>query len=463
MEYNTYNLFAISNKDVGITVQDLSDVADIYGITSIQGSKAEDLHEKYDANQDAVIDHSEYSLLVLDDTVPGVMAVVLRSYAKRLSQVSGMVGGAKMRDEVANSVVKYLQLVAAKNLTKVEWIADRLTNNSLPMAFTADVLRNLALARDDPAVLTTSDVGATVIGIMTEINADTTREAAELMSDTEFWVSEGFDPADQPICVERVSKWTAASLIQSGSWVKLKKLHEVVGVAQHAPEVSLLASGRGQGAEKVIELTGAMARAKVERNRARYFQEKHERLLQRHEALMSSASSRYLFDSLLGGQTALLDDPTAAPAPLEFAKFLSWNATDSAAMWQSMTFNYSGMSSTPADAFATQIEGMVKKVQGFLSMIGEYSGPEGMDRLRNKTHGFVEDAKGELINVILGQLNKSVSLMELRRSGNKLSLLELESQLESQALEIQPQPGSGTWNQMVTLLQQVQAILPPCI
>jgi len=494
MEYNTYNLFAVSDKDKGISVQDLQDVAQIYDISCMQGSKAEEVHGKYDANQDAVLDASEYSLFTQDPSVPGIMAIVLRSYAKRLSQVSGAVGGAKLRDEVANAVVTYLQLVAAKNMTKVEWIADRLTNESLPMAFTADVLRNLALAGDDPEVLTTSDVGATVVGVMAAINSDTTIEAANLMSDTDFWASEGFDPADQPTCVERVSKWTAASLIQTGSWTGLRKLHSDMGVASNTTEVevSLLQAGERSNTKRLIEMVGASARALTERNRHQYFQRYSEKAQMRHESIMSTGTSRYLFNTLLGGQLALKADPMtesavnsgvpAVPATLEFAKFLAWNATDSAAQWQSMCFNYSGMSSTPADAFATQIEGMVKKTQGFMSMLDEYAGPEGMDRLRNKSHGFVENAKDQLINVLIGQLNGSmagcwkycephpaewdvkcgfVTCSECKMCSSGLSFAEELVELSGDA--VQPIPDTGAWLEMVNMLEQVQAILPPCI
>jgi len=477
MEYNTYNLFAVSDPTTGISVQDLKDVSSIYSITSLQGSKAEDLHAKYDSNQDAVIDKEEFALFVEDTSIPGVMAVVLRSYAKRLSQVAGQVGGAKLRDEVANSVVKYLQLVAAKNITKVGWISERLTNRSLPMAFTADVMRNLALAQDDPEVLTTSDVGAKVVGMMASMDHTATIEAADLMSDAEFWVAEGFDPADQPVCVERVTKWTAMSLIETGSWEGLRKLHATVGVEGLPPSnLSLLEVGT-QGTASVVESTAAASRQLVERKQRIYRRERRAQLVARHEALTGGRISRYLFNNLLGGRTVLHTDPMttqavnsgvpAVPATLEFARFLSWNATDCSHEFQSATFNYSGMSSTPADAFATQIEGMVKKTQGFMSMLDDYAGPEGMERLRNKTHSYIEDAKAELLDVIISQLDKGVSSLQFQASsGGELthSRAEVAMLLAFDAAEFQPAAiGGGTWQAMINMLQQVQAILPPCI
>merc|ERR1719507_1289835 len=91
------------------------------------------------------------------------MAVVLRAYAKKLAAISGQVESARMRDEVAEAVSQYLTLVCAKNLTKVGWVSQMLANDSLPLAFTADVLVQMALDDDSPNKLTTADVGALVV------------------------------------------------------------------------------------------------------------------------------------------------------------------------------------------------------------------------------------------------------------------------------------------------------------
>eukprot|EP00927_Polykrikos_kofoidii_P006596 TRINITY_DN1266_c0_g1_i1.p1 TRINITY_DN1266_c0_g1~~TRINITY_DN1266_c0_g1_i1.p1 ORF type:complete len:990 (-),score=220.63 TRINITY_DN1266_c0_g1_i1:81-3050(-) len=468
MVYNTYNLFAVTDQERGITVQDLSDVSGIYSITALQGSKAEDLHEKYDVNQDAVVDKEEYALFSLDPSLPGVMAVVLRSYAKMLAQVSGQVGGAKLRDEVARGVVKYLQLVCAKNRTKVEWISERLTNGSLPVKFTASVMRNLALLADDPEVLTTTDVGSLVISTMANINHEATIEAADLMANATWWDEEGFDPADQATCVQRVTTWTATTLIQIGSIhperaaAALVELHQRIGGKQ-ADKMALL-----QGGMKSADALGSLARRKAEESLRVFHSEKRVRLVQRYEALTSSRFSRYYYDVLLGGQMASHEDPNlanlvktgtpAVPETLEFARFLSWNASRDAAQWQSLCFNYSGMSSTPADAIATQIQGMVKKVQGFMSMLDDYAGEDGMERLRNKTLGFIESAKNELLDVILEQFDMNIDLRREFGSesfGSALTLMEVSQK--------QPAPGSGAWLQMIVMLQQLQAVLPPCI
>eukprot|EP00928_Gymnodinium_smaydae_P052821 TRINITY_DN36979_c0_g1_i1.p1 TRINITY_DN36979_c0_g1~~TRINITY_DN36979_c0_g1_i1.p1 ORF type:complete len:975 (-),score=161.74 TRINITY_DN36979_c0_g1_i1:65-2989(-) len=458
MEHNTFTLFAMSNPEVGISVQDLKDLSDIYSITSLQGEKAENLHGKYDVNQDAAIDTEEYSSLVFDSTMPGVMPLVLRSYSKKLAEVAGIVEKAKMRDEVANAIVRYLQLVAVKNLTKVGWISERLTNSSLPLAFTACVMKNLAQLADDPEVLSSTDVGSIVISTMASIDHSVTMQAADLMANTTFWVSEGFDPADQPVVVQRVSEWTAASLIETGSWEGLARLHQFVGVHDHRHALSLLESG-AEGTSMVIKQTGASARRLVERNRREYFARRHESRAAKYRAHMQSRATRVIYDALLGGQLVYHNDPVAdaavssgspaVPETLEFAKWLSWNATRTAAEFQSACFNYSGMSSTPADAFATQIQGMVKKIQSFMSMLAEYAGEEGMARLREKVADFLKGAKAELLDAIVGQLVVS-------KNHRSHALLQISHEVRQPA-------GGAQWLKMVGMLETIQAMLPQVI
>eukprot|EP00448_Togula_jolla_P003983 CAMPEP_0170598930 /NCGR_PEP_ID=MMETSP0224-20130122/16516_1 /TAXON_ID=285029 /ORGANISM="Togula jolla, Strain CCCM 725" /LENGTH=901 /DNA_ID=CAMNT_0010923527 /DNA_START=113 /DNA_END=2818 /DNA_ORIENTATION=- len=450
---NTYTLFALTEKDKGITVQDLSDVSDMYQITALQGSKSEELHGKYDLNQDAFIDSTEYENFILDESMPYVMATVLRSYSKKLSQVGGLVARARMRDEVAGAVVKYLQLVCAKNITKVGWVSQRLTNGSLPMAFTADIMRNLALAQDDPEVLTTADVGATVIGVMAMMNHTATIAASELMADTDFWVSEGFDPADQPICVERVTRWIGMALDAEKSLSALQRLQQVF-VSSDA-QLSFLETMTGVS----IETTAMSAREITERNRADYFSRKHQKGIDRYQTLRRTQASRDLADELLGGRLVFIDNPVASstvnagvpavPATLEFAKFLSNNASRFSGEFLTASFNYSGQSSSALDAFATQIQGMIKKTQGFLSILDQYAGQDGMDKLRLKVDDFSTKAEEEIIAAIEDQFAKRVP------GFTRTSLLQT-----NQA------PGSSsqmTLQQMVATLDMLESVLPEAI
>jgi len=187
---------------------------------------------------------------VEDESLPGAMAVVLRSYAKKLSVVAGQVASARMRDEVAEAVSDYLTLVCAKNLTKVDWIAAALSNGSLPLAFTADVLAQMALDYDNPHKLTTADVGALVVDRMVQHSSEHVAQAVKLLVDASFWEEEGFDPEDQTSVVKKVGEWVKAA---EKSEDDEDSLLTVLGL-EHAPRTSSSAHNaarvrRGSGEE----------------------------------------------------------------------------------------------------------------------------------------------------------------------------------------------------------------------
>lgn len=94
----------------------------------------------------------------------------------------------------------------------------------------------------------------------------------------------------------------------------------------------------------------------------------------------------------------------AKPETLQFAEFLSNNASQTADRFQKQCFDYSGTSGGPLDSFASGIKGMVKKVQSFLNQMEEYSTPKGIARLDKMVEDFGETAKDN----VLGVVNKRV-------------------------------------------------------
>jgi len=450
MVQNTFTLFAVSSSgdidQAGITVKDLQDVSQIYQITALQGSKSEELYAKYDTDKDAALTKSEFEELVKDATIPGAMSMVLRQYAKKLSQVAGTVKAARLRDEVASSIVEYFQLVCAKNMTKVHWVSEALTNKSLPLEFTADIMKNLAMAGDDPDVLTSQDVGATVVGVMASLNPEQTTAAAKLMADAKFWVSEGFDPADQAKAVEKVTSWTSASLLQTGSVNALSHLRTTFG-AQHDPtKISLLSLG---DTDALIRDTVSLASRTAQRSMMQYQYERRASLVERRERLRESKTARLLFDNLLGGAFAFTGDPKAdqavnsgvpaKPETLLFASYLASNASQVSQEFQHACFTYSGVSSSALEAFATQIEGLIKKTQGFMNLMGQYQGEQGVAKLRSQVEQFVANGAGDIIGTV-------------KNNSNSAALIQVD------------QPAySGAVQQLSNTLTTVQSALPPSI
>jgi len=431
MIYNTYTLFDVSQSGT-VSATDLQSVGELYGITALKGNKAKELVAKYDADNDGELDATEYALFVADPDIPGAMAVVLRAFAKKLSQIAGNVAAARMRDEVASAVVDYFTLICAKNATKVSWVSETLTNRSLPMEFSATVLKNLAMDKDNPNKMTEADVGQLVVDEMVRLNDPYVEELLELLGTPEFFESEGFDLDSQSAVVEQVTEWVTEAekkgpaltqtallgLLSLETQEELRKeAHEAVSlraaILKHAHrEAGLKQEARMQSTEDVMKLMPAAARSLVLK-RAKVFHAKKRAVRAARKAkLESSETADTLFDDIFGGGNAgsTDEDPDAtrvtnagqpaAPETLQFAQFLSWNATQTADRFQGYSFDYMGDSSATLDSFANQIQAMVKKMGGFLKIMMPYSTERGINDFQEWITNFTDSAADDIMEVV---------------------------------------------------------------
>ena len=136
----------------------------------------------------------EFANWVFDETLPNAMAVVPRQQAKGFVPGRAHVGAAKTRDVTADSVTACRNSVSAESRTKISWVAVRLINRSPPTPFTADIGKDLAQPREDPAVVTTLDVGQIAPDDMARINSSSLADAMDLLSQSSFFLvpPEGF-------------------------------------------------------------------------------------------------------------------------------------------------------------------------------------------------------------------------------------------------------------------------------
>eukprot|EP00418_Pyrodinium_bahamense_P046787 CAMPEP_0179189102 /NCGR_PEP_ID=MMETSP0796-20121207/93867_1 /TAXON_ID=73915 /ORGANISM="Pyrodinium bahamense, Strain pbaha01" /LENGTH=699 /DNA_ID=CAMNT_0020893223 /DNA_START=45 /DNA_END=2144 /DNA_ORIENTATION=- len=343
MLHETYTLFDVSQTGV-VSIQDLRNVASLYSISALQGTKPEELVEKYDADGDRQLNREEMAEMVEDDSVPNIMSTVLRTYARKLSEVAGNVAAGVMRDEVALSVVQYFQLVCAKNQTKVGWVSDALGNGSLIIDFTSAVMAELCLQDGSPESLTTANMGW-----MYDLHPKRTVEAVQLLGNTTWWVTNGFSSLDQSRCVTKVTGW----LVEAESTGE--NVTSLLGVVQNL-------------AGSALNLTGGSA------------------------ATGSSSSS-------LASQVINAGQP-AVPSTLLFADWLSANATATADRFQDMSFDYSSQSSSTLDSFATQITSMANKMKSFIQMMEGYATPAGISRLESTVQKFLQSTEADITRII---------------------------------------------------------------
>lgn len=452
MMIDTFTLFDVTGTGT-ISVTDLQNASTIFGISSMQGQSAVDLHETYDTNEDGELDEAEFALLVDDERIPMSMSVVLREYARRLSQVAGNVAAARMRDEVALSVVNYFALVCAKNMTKVGWVSDRLTNGSVPLEFTAGILKQLVQNADDPNKLTVVDVGPVVIGEMVRLQPGYVAQALELMSDPEFWVSEGFDIEIQPDIVEVATRWvTEAQHAQ----------HAAPSLRQLFGKEAAIASIKEATTEAILSAMPAAARSITMRRVKRFKSKRLQQKIQRHERLFSSHTSRMLFNELLGGRTAsgggqspaveaaINSGVPAVPETLQFALWLSWNASDTADRFQEQCFAYSGQSSNTLNSFANQMTSMASRISSFIDTMMEHATPRGIQELEERVVSFLDTAADEIMNTIE------------RNAGHQFHT-ELYSQPDPSPVGNAVAQMSNTFAQITFLLTSLNDMLPSVI
>jgi len=416
MMHETFTLFDASGTNF-VTQQDLLDVANLYSIQALQGSKAEELLTTYDNDGDGQLNRDEMKLFVGDASIPNVMSVVLRAYARKLSEVAGNIGAARMRDEVAQQVVRYLQLASAKNRTKVGWVCDALGNSSLPLDFTSAVYAQLCLMDGDPNTLTTADVGSLVIGTIYELHSERALEAIDRMSNATYWTTNGFNPADHSRCVRRVSEWIAESRSAGpslpgqnssgagGSHVAASVSAD--GTATLTEDVAMLSVATDSDA---LQASLQEVERRAEAAMRAHLQEKQRARAAERAALFSSKTSQYLLLHLAGGVAAGDANPNAEravnsgqpalPETRRFASWLSANASATAIRFQNMSFEYSSQSSSALDTFATQVQAMVKKIQGYIKMMMKWATPAGIDRLVGVIQDFVRYAETDLLRLI---------------------------------------------------------------
>merc|ERR1719446_1925272 len=453
MMYDTFGLFDVTGTGT-ISVTDLQNVSNIFGISAMQGQMAVDLHSTYDLNEDGELDEDEFHEFVDDERIPMSMSVVLREYSRRLSQVSGNLAAGRMREEIALSVVNYFSLVCAKNHTKVGWVSDRLTNGSVPLEFTAGILRQLVRDRDNVNKLTVVDVGPTVIEEMVRLQPGYVAQALELMSDPEFWVAEGFDIEDQPDIVEVATQWVTEAQQAARAAPSLRQLFG---------KEAAIASIKEATTEALLAAMPAAAKALTKRRVKRYKAMKLRQKTQRVERLFSSQTSRMLFNELLGGRTAsgggqspaveaaINAGVPAVPETLEFARFLSWNASDTADRFQEQCFAYSGQSSNTLNSFANQMKSMASRISSFLDTMMAHATPRGIQELEERVVGFLDSAADEIMNAIE------------RNSGQQLHA-QFHSQPDlSAAVDHGRALMEGTFSRISFLLTSLNDLLPTVV
>merc|ERR1719217_48395 len=251
MMHQTFHMFDAMNTGA-VTVDGLIDVGHLYDIPALQGSKSAAIIKKYDRDHSGDLNHEEFLMFVHGGDIPSVLSVVLRSFAKSLAKVAGQVGGAKFRAEIAAQTCDYLELMTAKNHTKVDWISDHLGNGSLPLPFVSGVLITLALKIDDPNTHKTVPTGAYTVSQIFKLHPKGFAKAFDNALNETFYLSQGYSADFFPVVSKRLTHW--ANMAAKG----VNPYSEVP-----APKEGLLQTEANVGSDEAVGLEGETI--KVER------------------------------------------------------------------------------------------------------------------------------------------------------------------------------------------------------
>eukprot|EP00931_Biecheleriopsis_adriatica_P095884 TRINITY_DN6952_c0_g1_i4.p1 TRINITY_DN6952_c0_g1~~TRINITY_DN6952_c0_g1_i4.p1 ORF type:complete len:886 (+),score=206.35 TRINITY_DN6952_c0_g1_i4:127-2784(+) len=445
MIYDTFNIFDADHTGA-VTLQNIQEVAGLYSITALLGDKAAELLEKYDVSNTGDLSIDEYARFAQDPSLPGLMTTVLRQYSSKLAVIGGRLEQGKLRAEIAEAVVDYIKLVSSKNLTKVEWVTSYLTSGKIIHKFVADVLYEFVQAIDSPDSPTLINVGSLFINYTMRQDAEFVIAALDLMSNTSFFESEGFETSLQADTAAQVVEWILHSPNGRENLQKYSKIQPRQGESYIEAYKRVV---KARGAKFLAAEAAASGTAGLD--------------------LYSSAAAQNLQNILLGGVSAVAagTDPNAAvvqgsgvpavPSTLALAAELAYNVSMTVNDYNNKCFAYSGTSSNALDSVANNVNGMIKKTQAFLSLMEKYAGPNGTEILTLQAEQFVAKTLHDILAVTKSYVDTAIDTAACE-AGNEKSCDSSNKAAKDMPVELQ-----GGLTFLTSTLEGLKMCLPTVI
>merc|ERR1719263_420300 len=235
-----------------------------------------------------------------------MMPYVLRTFAKKLTQIAGQLKGAVMRDEVAECVTEFFQLMMAKNLTKTKWVSNALTNGSLPIQFSAAVFKQLVQQDKAPDKLTNLPVGRDIIGFMVQMAPDYVGKIMKEAADPGYWHRQGYGKKEQAPTIKTLKGWIEWSEKKYKENVSLDGLQ--VSLLSNEDREEIVSSEGYQALKKEM---AALTDEEMSRRISAYHRDLRHEHLRQQNAIFHSDATRVLFRHLLGDVTGKQSKPSA--------------------------------------------------------------------------------------------------------------------------------------------------------
>jgi hypothetical protein len=182
--------------------------------------------------------------------------------------------------------------------------------------------------------------------------------------------------------------------------------------------------------------------------------------------MYSSNGAVHMRLKLLGGRTASTGSGNAiadmavnsgvpaVPATLQFAKFLSWNASDTANRFQGYCFKNTKTSSSVLNSFSNDIQGMVKQINVFLAEMENYATPVGIKAIESKVLRFVDSAEGEIMDTVMKYVDEEIDKI----APNQWPTSETSLAQKGQSVNV-----TGVIDDVSSLLTELMTVLPSVV
>mmetsp|Transcript_40389 Transcript_40389/g.72541 ORF Transcript_40389/g.72541 Transcript_40389/m.72541 type:complete len:892 (+) Transcript_40389:103-2778(+) len=410
MLYDTFNIFDQSGEGL-IDAAEIQLVGTAYCISSISGSKADTLVEKYDENKDGLLTHEEYAAMVFDESVPDLMTSVLRAYSNKLAEIGGRVEQSTLRNELTEAVGDYLALVAGKNLTKAQWVTGWIASDRVTTRFAADLWYQFyALEKGDDVLLV--EIGSLITNYTCADNATKMIEAMNYLVNTTYFVDEGFNYDYQAAAVKMAVGWVETA---PGPWCK-----------DALQEFGVVTPKAGQNWSSAYQ---DLAKANVEIY-------KDIEASSDTEEVQGTAS--YLQNALLGGEAASAGGTDTAAAQtagggqpavtrsLVFAADLAANVSTAVEGYNDECATFSGTSSGSIDSIATKVKEFIKNTESFLELMQDYAGSTGLKKVMQEADEFVLGVESD-VNSVVGAVIDMTIEQQRCDTGNETACLQYQT------------------------------------
>jgi hypothetical protein len=381
-----------ADGDGSVSLEEVKDAAERYKIVALQSeSRTKAQFDK--SAKGGKLDEAGFKTFMSDVDPTGLQVknVALRNYAQKLASLAEALKLTVFRTDTAHAILDVLRATAWASKDKLNEYSAKLMSKESAVPSTA-IANILAWSCTDP-----TDGGKKSVIALSKANSEATKAGADMASNTTFWSQEGFTPADQPSCMEKVTKWQTAPALSAASLLTMgRRMGTGRDSAAHMELVVSLAGRLAQESVLLHELDRIDTDAK-----SNWDGEKSHMLKVLLHELQNGE-----FMSKAPGQKVVLT--ITEPEVRTFAQWLAVQARKDSDYTIELIDRFEGQ--TTFDTMANTAVEMTSKMKAFANMAVMFAGEEDEEgSFEHRTNNFMEKGMKEAVAVIGKELAKAAT------------------------------------------------------